>query len=543
MSNGVAGPYPFGMRRIGIVLLYVAVLAGGTYSGFRPTFDSGFARVQAEAGDGMLNHYLLEHSWQVVSNPNYCGTLLSPPFFYPQPLTLAYSESFLGVAPLYWGFRLAFPDDLAYQWWMILCSVLNFLAFAAVVRWFGCGHLLAAFGGFFWAFALVHLEQAKHQQMIPRFWMPLAVYHAWCLANVPTVRSLNRCLGCLFLQAASCVYSGWFLGVGLMVFFPIAVMGAQGGWRGLVLFFRTHPLAVVRVVGLWVIALGCFFTPYVLANRGFSRGYVDCIDLIPTLAAWLTGPPESRWSGTLRPYLRGVSEENRLFSGFGPDILFVIAGGHMWLTRRNHTRQASRALVGVCLITATVWWLLTMSDGEGISGWWLVRFVPGGSAIRCVSRVYTIVYLFGTFGVIIWLEAVSQRFASRCLQLSFILAVSLPVVVEQTGFQPPAMNKSDFYPNVDRCAVGLRGADIGYMIPDPGRPQLYGDVVAMWAGLRANVPVVNGYSGRYPDAYPLVSPGETPEVALRKWLSGRFRGRIALIDPEHPEQAKLESID
>src|SRR5438270_783392 len=87
------------MRRFGIVVLYLAALCGGTYSTFRPTFDSGFARVQADAGDGMLNHYLLEHSWRVVSDTGYCGTLWSPPFFYPERLTLAYSESFLGVVP------------------------------------------------------------------------------------------------------------------------------------------------------------------------------------------------------------------------------------------------------------------------------------------------------------------------------------------------------------------------------------------------------------------------------------------------------------
>src|SRR5687767_6421336 len=135
------------MRRAGIGVLYLAALAGGTYLAFKPTFDSGFARVQADRGDTVLNHYLLEHTWQVVSNPDYRATLLSPPFFFPAKLTLAYSENMLGVAPVYWALRLALPPDLAYPWWMILLNALNFVAFAAVARWLGCRHLLVAFGG------------------------------------------------------------------------------------------------------------------------------------------------------------------------------------------------------------------------------------------------------------------------------------------------------------------------------------------------------------------------------------------------------------
>src|SRR5262249_41654332 len=153
----------------------------------------------------------LEHTWRSVSDPHYRGSLLSPPFYYPTPLVLAYSENLLGAAPVYWALRLGLNEELAYQWWMIACSALNFLTFAIVARWLGCNHLLTLFGAYLWAFALVHVEQAKHQQTIPRFWMPLAAYYAWQLALAPNLRSLNRLLACVFLQAAACVYTGWFL--------------------------------------------------------------------------------------------------------------------------------------------------------------------------------------------------------------------------------------------------------------------------------------------------------------------------------------------
>ncbi len=49
-------------------------------------------------------------------------------------------------------------------------------------------HVLALLGGYLWAFALVHVDQIKHQQMIPRFWMPLAAYYAWSFALGPVPR-------------------------------------------------------------------------------------------------------------------------------------------------------------------------------------------------------------------------------------------------------------------------------------------------------------------------------------------------------------------
>src|SRR5947207_9231935 len=97
------------MRLAGITLLHLAALALGTYRAYRPTIEPRFAHTQAEPGDGLLNNYLLEHTWRAVSDPNYRGSLASPPFFYPARHVLWYSETFLGAAPVYWAMRLGMP--------------------------------------------------------------------------------------------------------------------------------------------------------------------------------------------------------------------------------------------------------------------------------------------------------------------------------------------------------------------------------------------------------------------------------------------------
>src|SRR5436190_260209 len=70
-------------------------------------------------GDTVLNHYLLEHTWRALADRGYPFSLWSPPFFYPTPHVLGYSETLLGVAPAYWLLRLGLPPEDAYPIWMI----------------------------------------------------------------------------------------------------------------------------------------------------------------------------------------------------------------------------------------------------------------------------------------------------------------------------------------------------------------------------------------------------------------------------------------
>src|SRR6516225_9369873 len=153
------------MRTAVVILGYFAALGLGLFQMQRVAFESGFTRMRSDFGDGMLNNYILEHTWQVISNPDYRGSLSSPPSFFPQPGTLWYSEHLFGAAPVYWVLRLALPPDLAFQWWQIFFDVANFVSFAIVMRWLGQPHALAILGGYLWAFALVHIDQqARHQQ-------------------------------------------------------------------------------------------------------------------------------------------------------------------------------------------------------------------------------------------------------------------------------------------------------------------------------------------------------------------------------------------
>lgn len=376
------------MRNAFLLVLYAAAAGLGTYLTFRPTFDSGFESVQTERGDGMLNHYILEHSWLALSDPNYRGTLLSPPMYYPTSHTIYYSETLWGVAPLYWLLRLALPYDLAYPWWQILLNLPNFVVFAVVARWLKWPHLIALGGAFMWAFALVHADQIKHQQMICRLWMPLAVYYAITLVSEPSVRSLSRLLACLTLQSLACIYTGWFLAVGLLVFMPVLLALRPGAWPALKHYARTNRRAVVRTLRWWGLALAAVYLPYAVVNIGISRAYTDTYGLMPTPSGWITGPPGSMWSETTAPIRAPVTLECWLFSGFTIYALMLASGVSLFFYRRQ-SRPPEWSIIAAALVTVVVWMLITITpENKGDSAWRWLRFViPGGTAIRVVSRV------------------------------------------------------------------------------------------------------------------------------------------------------------
>jgi hypothetical protein len=539
-----------------LITIYLAVLAFGLHRMFGPTFESGFARIQTERGDGMLNHYILEHEWLSLTEPGYIGTLFSPPCFHPTRHTLWYSEHMFGTAPLYWLLRLVLPMDLAYQWWQILLNGLNFMAFAAVMRWLRCPHILAMLGGYLWTFSLIQIDQIKHQQMIPRFAMVLAVYHAWqFVKTLPApphdpLRHLNRLSAAVFFQGITCVYTGWFLTTGLLTFLPLAIH-LTGSWRILLRFLRDHWGRVVLILLGWGGALALTYVPYVVVNWGIIRTYDECVVLMPTWEAWFAGVPGTPWETMCCSLRECHIAENWLFCGFVMYLVPTMALIHLArLGRRQRTPEECLMLAG--LLTALLWVLFTIRFGEeDYSLWQVIRFFPGGTAIRAVSRVYVSVHLFGVLAAMLWLGRVTEQFRPP---IRFLIRglVTAAAVFEQLGYEPSSFEKPDFYAIADRTIPELRKGEIAYIVPrytdSKGETLgfIYGDVMGMWCGLRANVPVVNGYSGRWPNQEYidlLTATDEDQEAMLRKWLEGRYRGRVALVDPDKLSATRVIQIE
>jgi hypothetical protein len=486
------------------MVLHGAVLGAGLLAAFHPTLLSGFGRLQTDPGDTLLNAYVLEHSWRWLTKPGYAGTYWSPPFFHPQPLVLAYSENLLGTAPLYWLLRVACPTLLAYQLWMMLVTALTYASMAAVLRRFGVGHLLAALCGFVFAFGLPRVTQIGHQQMLPHLFAPWAVLAARRFLRLPTIGPLAGLLAATFAQLLAGMYLGWFLLLGLTVFAVVVLVGEPGLLRPLVEFVRRHWLAVLGTIAAWAGLLALLLAPYREANEGFHRPYDEVRSLTPRPVDWLTPAPQSLWADWL-PESR--KSELWLFIGFVP--LALLACG-------LHSRLRLCSVAVLLALLATDW--------DGWSAWRAIyRYAPGGDAVRAVGRVVFTVELFALIGGLVAVDGLLRRTRWGVAIAGLLLVLG---IAEQVPLRPlPSFEIGPWQERVDALAKRLSPGSVAYTDLPSDRPYYESQLTAMWAGLEAKVPVVNGYSGRYPPGYPDWSRSMTDDE-LKEWMHGAAVVRI-----------------
>lgn len=482
------------------------MLAIGLLSMFHPMLLSAFGRLQTDPGDTLLNAYILEHSWLWLTKPDYVGTFWSPAFFHPQPLVLTYSENLLGTAPLYWALRLACPPILAFQLWTMLVTSLTYVSFAAVLRRFGSGHVLAALGGFVFAFGMPRIAQVGHQQLLAHVFAPWAMLAAWRFAERPALGSLTWTLATSFLQLLASVYLGWLTLLALGIFACVLFAVDREARRQLAGFCRRLWLPAIGLIAVWLGLLALLALPYREANRDFRRPYAEVLSLTPRPSNWLSPAPQSVWSQWLP---QESQPELWIFPG-----AIVVAGCGLALAFRQTRPFAITAIV--LAILATRW-------GDW-SAWRAVfRWAPGGEAIRAVGRVVFAVEMFGLVGGLVALDGLLRRI--RCGSAFAGLVLAFGIVEQLPVHELPSFEIVPWRVRVDAIKRQLTPGNVAYVEIAPDRPYWESQLTAMWAGLEANVPMVNGYSGRYPLGYPDWSRTMT-EGELKQWSQGASVARI-----------------
>lgn len=481
--------------------------------GFWPTLASGFARVQADAGDTRFVNYLLEHGWRAFT---FRAAWLDPPFFFPQAGVAAYSETLWPLALVYGPFRLLLPADTAMQAWMLAVSALNFwVGWALLRRVLGAGAWGAAVGAFLVAFGSPRLSQLNHQHLLAVFFSLGAV---WAAARVlqPDVRrpwAWSAALAaCLVAQVAAGLYLGFFLGVFAALCLAVAVTLRDARARLRATWPRLAAAAVV--VGLAALPFVRLYSGGGVAHDfGTVKGYV------PELHSWLHVGPEHwlyGWTSSSSLFERLPAEgEHRL--GVGLVTLGLVAWGFWALRRRPEVR-----VVG---LAALLLGLLALRWRGGVTPWELVyRFVPGGAGLRVVARV-------GVFMLLPFSLSVAWALSALEAKRRLALALGLVVMLEQ-GRAHWSYDKVELRARVARVAAQVPPAGCAAFYATRPTANAYERALmhldAMWAAVETGVPTVNGYSGKTPprwdfDALP---DDASLEAALERWWPG---GKTCLV--------------
>lgn len=477
----------------------------GLFQSFYPAFLSKFNYIQADFGDTRFNHYLLEHSYRWLNGSTYHQSLWNPPFFYPAKNSLAYSDMLLGAAPMYWVLRfIGISEILSYQSWMIIQQSLTYgLALLFLRRLLRCSWLAASFGGYIITFANARLAQLGHQQLLPLCFVLIILICAvelFCY-NRKRWRWILLPLGgtCLFLQVITGFYYAWF--IVLLLLLSLGVVCATPSLRRNFVEFLAEawwPTLVTCLV--CTLALIPIIDHYLLAVAEVGmRDFGEVAAGIPYLSHLLLPGRDNLLWGWTRAFwtysLDTFYQEKQLGIGI---ITFLAA---LFGLYKIPSRGLRTLVLGVYCSAV---FLVFVLPPEIVLWKYVYQLVPGAGAIRAPGRIVLLLLVVYGIGIAGLIEYGRQRNSSSFLMLLFAFIM----VAEQSRFMPSYRVKHDRI-TVNRLARAIKKrkhCDAFFLLQEKARfPSEKYHLDAMWAGLRADVPTLNGYSGNSPNDWKLSS--------------------------------------
>jgi hypothetical protein len=522
----------------------------GILTTFYPTLISRFSRLQPDPGDTRFVNYVLEHSFQLLANRDYVGELWSPPFFYPLKNVLAFSENMFGSAPFYWLFRSFSPTAFAFQLWMITVLALCFVCFALLMRHYKVNSILAAFGAFLFAFGMPRVAQLGHQQLLPQFFTPLAFWFGWDFIRQPSNKRLILALLFIYLQLLSSVYLGWFLLFSSIIVFVVSCFLDKNVRQNLFEYIKGNYKVFITSVLAWSVLVVLLFIPYIKAKALVGgRSYSEVAAILPKLASWLRPTPGSLWW----PLLSSKPEnflpwpiEHHLFLGL---IVVLLTGFSLYVLflKREVLNLERELLVKTCLIVASILFVLSLKIND-FSLWRIVyEVVPGGSAIRAVTRISLFVYFYLLIAVIVCFDSyIKASIKVSSWRLLLVSTVCLLGLSEQVTFALTSYEKAPFTQvELEMQELMQKGCDVAYLSATNADPSFWSQqMFAMAAGIQANVPVINGYSGWTPPDYDgsPISPPRRNLTQTSSLLDKDFKGRLCILFPTTSTKAEVKSV-
>jgi len=499
--------------------------AAGMAMTFYPTLLSAFARIQNDSGDTRHLNYVLEHGYRWLTRAPANRDLWSPPIFYPEQNTAAYTELLLGVAPFYMPWRLiGFAPDTSFQLWMLTVSALNFAAMYGFLR---CGFrssvLASSFGSFLFTFGSPRINQLNHQFLLPQFFTVLTLYCAVELfrrhGSTPSDRRCVLYVCGFFASVAAQIYAsyyhGWFLCFALAIISACALVIAPVR-RQLLSILRAHFAAIAVAVLLCAAALAPLALHHFSAAQtvGF-RQFVEAEGLLPRFQSWFYMGEENwlyGWTAKYGPFIYLPMEwEQRLGLGLLTTVIVV------WSLLRERDRPGIRILM--------VTWLVILLSSTmyrwQFSPWkWIFHWVPGANAIRAVSRIGMLATIPAALGLALFVDR-SRGETRRWMGI----ALALFCLVEQ-GRRSPSYEKEPVRREIASLAASIPLECGAFFYSCVGsKPSFECDLDAMWAALAKNIPCVNGYSSNNPLQFEVLAESavrshadeERLRAALNSW--------------------------
>ena len=433
------------------------------------------------------------------------GQMFDTNIFYPEHLTLAYSDAMLlpGVilAPLFWA---GTSPVIIYNLALFCAFTLSGLTAFSLARLVTGNVGASLVAGMIYAFAPYRFTHYMHLELQLVFWIPLLLFIIHRSLPHLTVRDgalFGAILGC---QLLSCIYAGIYAAMFCVVFVPCLALSAvarpmpassgetrrspgEGGTGGRPFRPSIKPLMAAGVM------TGLLALPYAFAYVG-ARGTVGTRSIeqfrfySASLANYLSAPQMNRFYGGTAITDPIFADEMNLF----PGVVTVLLA----LTGAFASKSRSRYPYVVGLIFAIV-----MTAGvNGVLHGWLFEHVSLFQALRSPARFGILVILclavLSAYGMAVLLD----RIGTPKRRVGVTAAVVMLLMAEFSSSPPivpvPAPSKVDAY-------LALRPPAVIVELPLISPYGIWGslDWLYMYQGLSHFHKMLNGYSGYAPASF------------------------------------------
>lgn len=383
----------------------------------------------------------------------------------------------------------------------------------------------AAVGAYLFAFGAPRINQISHPQLLPHFFSLLVIWAVLHLLREHRGRAatwmLPLLLGSLVAQLYASFYLGWFLIFALGGLTALAMMVPT--WRKALLAGIRHvrPLPMPLALSMGLVALlGILAAHYLRAAAIVGvRPFAEVSLMLPRWSSWLDlGPGSWLYASqmNLAPFKDLPMEwEHRLGVGL---LTSVLALSGLWIHRH-------RPLARVLAVISLVFLAASLHGPGGFTLWHLVHeYVPGGAAIRAVSRMGVVALIPVSIGLALAMDHLRRR----CAVVALVMAA---VCLLEQGMATPSFSKLENRRHVQAVAEQIsntRPCDAFFYTRLGGeRSHLEYQIDAMWAALATATPTINGYSGNLPPDWNLFAANlesdeddQAMRTALSHWLSG-----------------------
>ncbi len=338
--------------------LAASVGALGLMMMHHPMIFSGLRRVQVDLGDSRLINYLLEHNYLwYLGAPGHEG-FWDPPFFYPARNIAAYSDSMLGIAPLYAAFRVAgFVPDTAFQLWMLALSALNYAVMLHfLTRRVGLSVAGASAGAFLFAFGSPRLNMLAQQTQMTQFLSLVSVDALFGLfVGGMTSRPARAAAWVvaaagMMAQLSSAYYPGWFMVLALGIVSLLAIWMSSTRRPFLSTLLRDAPW-IALAAALSGLVMRQWLAHHLAASRELgTRSWQWIWPAIPRPASWLDTGTQN-WIGGWAARFAGLPPSRSAPLGIGmATTAAVLAGLYLGRRRASIRLLATGAVVlALCL--------------------------------------------------------------------------------------------------------------------------------------------------------------------------------------------------